>query len=155
MATQGVFTLPANTQFGVTAFANSAGTQTVNVQVNNETVATFTGQSTNNGIIGSKVLNSGGGGKVQILVSVNGRSSDLVSAQVILANELNFALVGSEDSTDNDYNDAVVVINWPLGWRRKRRRGRLASSPPTVIDENRESSRTTCACRPPNRPAPP
>ncbi|HCE6914845.1 TPA: fucose-binding lectin, partial [Pseudomonas aeruginosa] len=28
MATQGVFTLPANTQFGVTAFANSAGTQT-------------------------------------------------------------------------------------------------------------------------------
>ncbi|HCE7252394.1 TPA: fucose-binding lectin, partial [Pseudomonas aeruginosa] len=27
MATQGVFTLPANTQFGVTAFANSAGTQ--------------------------------------------------------------------------------------------------------------------------------
>ncbi|MBN0274035.1 fucose-binding lectin, partial [Pseudomonas aeruginosa] len=61
MATQGVFTLPANTQFGVTAFANSAGTQTVNVQVNNETVATFTGQSTNNAIIGSKVLNSGGG----------------------------------------------------------------------------------------------
>ncbi|MEN1226714.1 fucose-binding lectin II, partial [Pseudomonas aeruginosa] len=60
-ATQGVFTLPANTQFGVSAFANSAGTQTVNVQVNNETVATFTGQSTNNGIIGSKVLNSGGG----------------------------------------------------------------------------------------------
>ncbi|HCF5224397.1 TPA: fucose-binding lectin [Pseudomonas aeruginosa] len=115
MATQGVFTLPANTRFGVTAFANSSGTQTVNVQVNNETVATFTGQSTNNGIIGSKVLNSGGGGKVQILVSVNGRSSDLVSAQVILANELNFALVGSEDSTDNDYNDAVVVINWPLG----------------------------------------
>ncbi|RTU21081.1 fucose-binding lectin LecB [Pseudomonas aeruginosa] len=115
MATQGVFTLPANTRFGVTAFANSAGTQTVNVQVNNETVATFTGQSTNNAIIGSKVLNSGGGGKVQILVSVNGRSSDLVSAQVILANELNFALVGSEDGTDNDYNDAVVVINWPLG----------------------------------------
>ena len=35
--------------------------------------------------------------------------------RVILANELNFALVGSEDSTDNDYNDAVVVINWPLG----------------------------------------
>ncbi|MFO1676329.1 fucose-binding lectin II, partial [Pseudomonas aeruginosa] len=24
-------------------------------------------------------------------------------------------LVGSEDGTDNDYNDAVVVINWPLG----------------------------------------
>ncbi|MGU5164028.1 fucose-binding lectin LecB, partial [Pseudomonas aeruginosa] len=46
---------------------------------------------------------------------VNGRPSDLVSAQVILTNELNFALVGSEDGTDNDYNDAVVVINWPLG----------------------------------------
>ncbi|HCA5816340.1 TPA: fucose-binding lectin LecB [Pseudomonas aeruginosa] len=115
MATQGVFTLPANTRFGVTAFANSAGTQTVNVQVNNETVATFTGQSTNNAVIGTQVLNSGSSGKVQVQVSVNGRPSDLVSAQVILTNELNFALVGSEDGTDNDYNDAVVVINWPLG----------------------------------------
>ncbi|MDK2353064.1 MULTISPECIES: fucose-binding lectin LecB [Pseudomonas aeruginosa group] len=115
MATQGVFTLPPNTRFGVTAFANSSATQTVKVLVNNETAATFTGQSTNNAVIGSQVFNSGGGGKVQIQVSVNGRSSDLVSAQVILANELNFALVGSEDSTDNDYNDAVVVINWPLG----------------------------------------
>ncbi|HFK2251063.1 TPA: fucose-binding lectin LecB, partial [Pseudomonas aeruginosa] len=50
MATQGVFTLPANTRFGVTAFANSSGTQTVNVLVNNETAATFSGQSTNNAV---------------------------------------------------------------------------------------------------------
>ncbi|MFW5218512.1 fucose-binding lectin LecB [Pseudomonas aeruginosa] len=115
MATQGVFTLPANTRFGVTAFANSSGTQTVNVLVNNETAATFSGQSTNNAVIGTQVLNSGSSGKVQVQVSVNGRPSDLVSAQVILTNELNFALVDSEDGTDNDYNDAVVVINWPLG----------------------------------------
>lgn len=52
---------------------------------------------------------------MQIQVSVNGKPSDLVSNQTILANKLNFAMVGSEDSSDNDYNDGIAVLNWPLG----------------------------------------
>lgn len=52
---------------------------------------------------------------MQIQVSVNGKPSDLVSNQTVLANKLNFAMVGSEDGTDNDYNDGIAVLNWPLG----------------------------------------
>lgn len=114
MAQQGIFTLPANTRFGVTGFSNSAGTQTIQVLVDNEIRATFNGQSTDNKVIGSQVLDSGRG-NVQIRVSVNGRQSDLVSIQTTLANKLNFALVGSEDGTDNDYNDGIAVLNWPIG----------------------------------------
>ncbi|SIT48441.1 putative sugar-binding lectin protein [Paraburkholderia ribeironis] len=114
MAQQGYFTLPPNIRFGVTGFANSAGTQTINVLVDNEVRATFTGQSADNKVIGSQVLNSGKG-NVQIKVTVNNKASDLVSVQTTLANRLNFALVGSEDGTDGDYNDGIAVLNWPLG----------------------------------------
>ncbi|MGF6652740.1 hypothetical protein OKW34_003329 [Paraburkholderia youngii] len=114
MPPQGYFTLPPNIRFGITGFANSAGTQTINVLVDNEVRATFTGQSTDNKVIGSQVLNSGKG-NVQIKVTVNNKASDLVSVQTTLANRLNFALVGSEDGTDGDYNDGIVVLNWPLG----------------------------------------
>ena len=111
---QGTFTLPANIRFGATAFANSSGMQVVNVLVDGNPVAQFQGQSTGNEVIGSQVLSSGSG-KVQVTVSVNGQQSSLVSAQVVLANKLNVIVIGSEDGTDNDYNDSVVILNWPLG----------------------------------------
>jgi hypothetical protein len=114
MAQQGLFTLPANTNFGVTAFANSSANQTIDVLVDNEVRATFTGNGTDNKLLGSKVINSGKG-SVQVKVSANGKASDLVSNQTILTNKLNFALVGSEDGTDGDYNDGIAVLNWPLG----------------------------------------
>jgi hypothetical protein len=114
MAQQGVFTLPANTNFGATAFTNAAYTQNVTVSVDGRVVATFSGSGTADKNLGTQVLNSGSG-NVQVSVNVNGRNSDLVSAQVVLTNKLNFALLGSEDSTDADYNDAIVILNWPLG----------------------------------------
>ncbi len=114
MAQQGVFNLPANIRFGVTGFANSSNVQTIQVFVDNEVRATFNGQSTDNKVIGTQVLNSGHGA-VQIKVSVNGRQSDLVSVQTTLTNKLNFALVGSEDGSDGDYNDGIAVLNWPIG----------------------------------------
>lgn len=46
MAQQGVVTLPPNTRFGVTAFANSGLAQTIQVLVDNEVRATFNGQTT-------------------------------------------------------------------------------------------------------------
>lgn len=111
---QGTFTLPANIRFGITALVNSAGKQIVTVLVDGKTAAQFEGQSTSNEVIGSQVLNSGSG-DVQITVSVNGQQSSLTSAQLILANRLNVVALGSEDSTDNDYNDTVAILNWPLG----------------------------------------
>jgi mannose-binding lectin len=38
-----------------------------------------------------------------------------VSVQTTLANELNCALLGSEDGSDGDYNDGIAVLNWPIG----------------------------------------
>lgn len=112
--TAGVFQFPPKTNFGVTTFANSAATQTIEILVDNQVKATFTGSGTENNLLGDKILNSGKG-SVQVKISANGKASQLVSNQTVLGGKLNFALVGSEDGTDMDYNDGIVVINWPLG----------------------------------------
>ena len=113
MAQQGIFTLPANINFGATALANAGFVQVITVLVDGVVKATFTG-SGNEKPLGTQIINSGKG-NVVVKVAVNGKPSDMVSSQVVLANRLNFALVGSEDSTDGDYNDGIVILNWPLG----------------------------------------
>lgn len=114
MAQQGIFTLPTNINFGVTVLTNAAYVQTVNVLVDGTVVGSFNGTGTNDQNLGTKIFKSGSG-KVQITVTANGKPSDLVSAQLVLANKLNVGIVGSEDSTDADYNDAIALLNWPLG----------------------------------------
>lgn len=114
MAQQGVFTLPPRINFGVTALTNAAYQQNITVYVDNEPRATFSGSGVDDRNLGTRVINSGSG-SVRIAVTVNGKQSDLVSSQVVLANRLNLALVGSEDGADQDYNDSIVVLNWPLG----------------------------------------
>nr|2BOI_A Chain A, CV-IIL LECTIN [Chromobacterium violaceum]2BOI_B Chain B, CV-IIL LECTIN [Chromobacterium violaceum]2BV4_A Chain A, LECTIN CV-IIL [Chromobacterium violaceum]2BV4_B Chain B, LECTIN CV-IIL [Chromobacterium violaceum] len=113
-AQQGVFTLPARINFGVTVLVNSAATQHVEIFVDNEPRAAFSGVGTGDNNLGTKVINSGSG-NVRVQITANGRQSDLVSSQLVLANKLNLAVVGSEDGTDMDYNDSIVILNWPLG----------------------------------------
>ncbi|KUM01698.1 fucose-binding lectin [Chromobacterium subtsugae] len=114
MAQQGVFTLPARINFGATVLTNAANVQNVAILVDNEVRATFSGSGITDKNLGTQVVNSGTG-NVRVTVTVNGKASDLVSTQVILANKVNLALLGSEDGTDADYNDAIVLLNWPLG----------------------------------------
>jgi len=114
MAQTGAFTLPANTNFGATVFSNAAYTQVVTILVDGVQRAAFSGSGTNDKVLGSKVINSGSG-KVQITVTANGKPSAILTANVSLADKCNFAVLGSEDGADADYNDAIVVMNWPLG----------------------------------------
>ncbi|OHX14543.1 fucose-binding lectin II [Chromobacterium sphagni] len=114
MAQQGVFTLPARINFGATVLVNSAAVQQVAILVDNEVRATFSGSGVTDKNLGTQVINSGSG-NVRVTVTANGKSSDLVSAQLVLANKINLAVLGSEDGTDMDYNDAIAILNWPLG----------------------------------------
>ncbi|MFC5476038.1 fucose-binding lectin II [Paraherbaspirillum soli] len=114
MAQQDRFTLPANTRFGITAWVNAGYTQKITVYVDEVPQAEFSGSGSDDRNLGTKVVNSGKG-NVRVAISANGKNSDLVSTHVILANKPNFVVIGSEDSTDNDYNDSIVFLNWPLG----------------------------------------
>lgn len=114
MATQNAFTLPANINFGATVLVNSSAMQTVTVYVDGTAKASFSGSGTNDQNLGTKIISSGSG-KITVSVNANGKSSDLVSAQLTLTNKLNCVVLGSEDSTDADYNDAILMLNWPLG----------------------------------------
>ncbi|XAQ42667.1 hypothetical protein PEE19_02455 [Ralstonia solanacearum] len=68
--------------------------------VDNVVKATFTGSGTSDKLLGSQVLTR---------AAARSRSRCRSTAS------LNFAMVGSEDGTDNDYNDGIAVLNWPLG----------------------------------------
>ena len=114
MAASVQFKLPPNAKIGATAFANSAGQQDVTVQIDGAVVARFSGKGTANTLLGSKVFNSGSG-NATVTVTSNGKATQVVGAQVVLSDKLNFALVGSEDYTDADFNDGILVMNWPLG----------------------------------------
>jgi hypothetical protein len=112
----GIFNLPPNIAFGVTSLVNSAAQQTINVYVddNPSPAATFEGNGTQDKNLQTQVLKSGKG-KVRVVVSANGKNSKIGSRQVDIFKKTYFGLVGSEDGTDDDYNDSLVVLNWPLG----------------------------------------
>ena len=112
----GFFNLPPNIAFGVTALVNSSAQQTITVYVddNQNPAATFERNGTQDKNLQTQILNSGKG-KVRVVVSANGRTSKLGSRQIDIFKKTYFGLVGAEDGTDDDYNDSLVVLNWPLG----------------------------------------
>ncbi|KVL49766.1 fucose-binding lectin II [Burkholderia cepacia] len=112
----GTFNLPANIKFGVTALANAANEQTIDIYIddNPKPAATFKGAGSHDENLGTKVLDSGKG-RVRVIVTVNGKPSRLGSRQVDIFKKSYFGIVGSEDGTDDDYNDGIVFLNWPLG----------------------------------------
>jgi len=116
MDQQGKFTLPANTNFGVSAFTNSTFDQTVKILIDGQVKATFTGHGMSNNLIGSQVLNSGKGA-VQVTVgtgSGGASPSSLISGRAILANRVNFGMVAADEGSDGDFNDSIIELNWPL-----------------------------------------
>ncbi|CAB3972755.1 photopexin A [Burkholderia cenocepacia] len=112
----GTFNLPPNIKFGVTALTNAANDQTIDIYVddNPKPVATFKGAGVQDQNLGTKVLDSGKG-RVRVIVMANGKPSRLGSRQVDLFKKSYFGIVGSEDGADDDYNDGIVFLNWPLG----------------------------------------
>jgi hypothetical protein len=107
-------TLPANTAIGACAFANAANTQQVTVMIDGKTVATVSGAGTQNKLLGHTVFNSGSG-NCAVAITSNGVPSSAVSTKVVLGNRLNVVVIGSEDSSDKDYNDTICYLNWPIG----------------------------------------
>ncbi|WP_069705902.1 fucose-binding lectin II [Burkholderia seminalis] len=112
----GTFNLPPNIKFGVTALTNAANDQTIDIYIddNPTPAATFRGAGVQDQNLGTKVLDSGKG-RVRVIVMANGKPSRLGSRQVDLFKKSFFGIVGSEDGADDDYNDGIVFLNWPLG----------------------------------------
>lgn len=112
----GTFNLPPNIKFGVTALTNAANDQTIDIYIddNPKPAATFKGAGVQDQNLGTKVLDSGKG-RVRVIVMANGKPSRLGSRQVDLFKKSFFGIVGSEDGADDDYNDGIVFLNWPLG----------------------------------------
>ncbi|KAG8150845.1 hypothetical protein BFF94_025550 [Burkholderia catarinensis] len=112
----GTFNLPPDIKFGVTTLVNAASEQTIDVYIddNPKPAATFKGAGTQNENLNTQVLNSRKG-RMRIIVTANGKPPWLGSRQVDLVKKAYFGIVGPEDGTDDDYNDGIVLPNWPPG----------------------------------------
>lgn len=116
------YKLPPNTRFGVTALINTGKTHTIHVHVDSKVqdqVLSGSSRNANGGITPNfttgGIYNSGSG-EVMIEVLVNGgpvKSSKF--AYGIFEKEPGLAVFATEDGADNDFNDSIVILNWPLG----------------------------------------
>lgn len=104
--------LPKNVKFDVTVLVLSGAEQTVDITVGGKVLATFKGTGISKNL-GTKTLESGDG-QVYVTVRAGGRESKVVEHAVVLGPNGHVRVVGAEDGTDNDYNDSLVYINWPV-----------------------------------------
>lgn len=116
------YKLPANIRFGLTALINTASTHTITVYVDGkpqDQVLSGTSRDSQGGITSNFTLGGiyhSGGGEVKIEVLTNGKPVNSSKfAYGIFEKEPGLAVFATEDGTDNDFNDSIVILNWPLG----------------------------------------
>ncbi|ALV58578.1 MULTISPECIES: fucose-binding lectin II [Burkholderia] len=117
------FTLPPNTKFRAVLWANAAEQQHIKIFIgDSETPALYHKLTTRDGSR-EATLDSGSDGKVRVEVSVNGEPSATDARLAPIKGkskdgkdfEVNFGITVSEDRHDSDYNDGIVVLQWPIG----------------------------------------
>ncbi|WP_244130825.1 AidA/PixA family protein [Burkholderia pyrrocinia] len=111
----GNFSLPPNTDFKAIFYANAADRQDLKLFIDDapEPAASFAGNG-NDGVR-QFTLNSKGG-KIRIDASANGRKSatDARLAPLSAGDQVWLGWLGAEDGADSDYNDGIVILQWPI-----------------------------------------
>ncbi|NIE62812.1 fucose-binding lectin II [Burkholderia sp. Ax-1719] len=110
----GNFKLPPNTDFRAVFFANALYRQEVKLYVGDSKEPAWTYAGNSKDEVRGKVLNSGDG-NVRVEVFANGKQSATDGRLAPLSKRTWFGILASEDGADADYNDAIVVIQWPIG----------------------------------------
>ncbi|EQB98599.1 fucose-binding lectin II [Photorhabdus temperata] len=106
------FQLPQSIRFGLIAYNNTNIQQTVKVYIDDLLVDTLTGKGENN-LTATKAYTSGTG-KVCIEITGDGKPCKLRYFDNILDGKPGIATIGAENGTKDNYNDCVVMLNWPL-----------------------------------------
>ncbi|KVK84279.1 hypothetical protein WS90_11800 [Burkholderia cepacia] len=118
------FTLPPNTKFRAVLFANSADQQHIKLFIDDSpTPALYHKLATRDG--SREATLDSGKGKIRVEVSVNGGEPSATDARLAPITgkskdgkefTVNFGIAVSEDRKGNtDYNDGIVVLQWPIG----------------------------------------
>ncbi|MBS9425134.1 photopexin B [Photorhabdus caribbeanensis] len=107
------FQLPQSIRFGLTAYVNSdVHQQTINVYIDDRLVDTLTGKGISH-ITDVKTYTSGTG-EVCIEIIGDGKPSKLRYAYNTLEAKPGTAIIGANNGSNDNYDDSVVVLNWPL-----------------------------------------
>lgn len=106
--------------FGVTTLINTGNSITVNIYAEDtpdSLIYTVDGTGVSNKTY-SGICKSGNTGKIRVEILANGKPVKQTKyAYHIFDKEYypQLAVLAAEDGSDNDFNDAIVILNWPLG----------------------------------------
>ncbi|WP_323836836.1 fucose-binding lectin II [Photorhabdus africana] len=107
------FQLPYSIRFGLAAYVNTdIHQQVIKIYIDDLLVDTLTRKGTDNAI-GIKTYTSGKG-KVCVEIEGDGKPCKLRYAYNTFDGKPGIAVIGAENGSNNNYNDSVVVLNWPL-----------------------------------------
>ncbi|MCT8344480.1 MULTISPECIES: fucose-binding lectin II [Photorhabdus] len=107
------FQLPQSTRFRLTAYTNTdVHQQTIKIYIDDILVDTLTGKGVDN-LTATKSYSSGTG-KICIEITGNGKPCKLRYSDNTLDGKPGSVIIGAESGTEGNYNDSVVVLNWPL-----------------------------------------
>ncbi|NHB96140.1 fucose-binding lectin II [Photorhabdus stackebrandtii] len=103
------FQLPQSIRFGLTAY-NNTGThqQTIKVYIDGLPIDTLTGKGTT-----TKSYTSGTG-NICIEIEGNGKPCKLRYSYNTLEGKPGAIIIGAENGTNNNYNNSIVILHWPL-----------------------------------------
>ncbi|KAA1175377.1 fucose-binding lectin II [Photorhabdus heterorhabditis] len=105
--------LPPSIRFSLTAYSNTdIHQQTIKVYIDDRLVDTLASKGIDN-LIGTKIYKSGTG-KVCFEITGNRKPSKLRYFDNTLDGKPGTAIIGVENGINNNYNDTVLMLNWPL-----------------------------------------
>ncbi|KAA1175378.1 fucose-binding lectin II [Photorhabdus heterorhabditis] len=105
--------LPPSIRFSLTAYSNTdIHQQTIKVYIDDRLVDTLASKGIDN-LIGTKIYKSGTG-KVCFEITGNRKPSKLRYFDNTLDGKPGTAIIGVENGINDNYNDTVLMLNWPL-----------------------------------------
>jgi len=112
------FNLPPNTNFGFVSLCNAAQVQVLQlIIVPGEEVYVFEQLGTESVLMpGPTAFKSADDGVVSVYIHSNGKEEPIRYQQSIIpGTNVNYIVLGAEDSSDQDFNDVIAMIYWPIG----------------------------------------
>lgn len=114
------YAFPVKKEFGVTTLINTSNHITVNIYAEDSPdtkIYTVDGTGVRNTTY-SGICTTGNSGKIRVEILASGKPVKQTKYAFQIFDEgytPQLAVLAAEDGGDADFNDAIVILNWPLG----------------------------------------
>jgi len=107
--------VPVNATIAVNAITNAAYTQNLTIVCGGKTYGPFQGSGTNK-VYANFTFETGSSSTASITITANNVNEQVSPPyQFVVQSALNLIFVTTEDGNDQDWNDTICMLYWPVG----------------------------------------